>query len=163
MRRITIIAAVASDGAIGRDGALLFHIREDLRRFKRLTLGRPVVMGRRTFESLPGALPGRRNVVVTRNAAYAPAGAETAPSLEAALDMCEGAEEVMIIGGAQIYAQAMEAATNLELTLVDAEAPDADAHFPAVDPALWRTTATDGPHRDERTGLTYTYVSLERR
>ena len=100
-QKITIIAALASDGAIGRGGRLLFRISEDMRRFRRLTMGKPLVMGRRTFESLPGALPGRRNIVVTRNTGYAPAGAETAPSLEAAIAMCADAGEVMVIGGGQ--------------------------------------------------------------
>ncbi len=162
-QKITIIAALASDGAIGRGGRLLFRISEDMRRFRRLTMGKPLVMGRRTFESLPGALPGRRNIVVTRNAGYAPAGAETAPSLEAAIAMCAGAGEVMVIGGGQIYAECMHMATNLELTLVDGSVPDADTFFPAVDPALWQTEAEDGPHADSDGGVRYTYVSLKRR
>ena len=157
---ITIIAAVAADGAIGREGRLLWHLSDDLRRFKRLTMGKPMVMGRRTFESLPGALPGRRNIVVTRNASYRAEGAETAPSLEAALAMCAGAEDVMIIGGAQIYAEAMPLATRMELTRIDATAPDADAHFPSVDPARWRIVATDGPHCDPRSAVGYSYVTL---
>ena len=160
-QKITIIAALASDGAIGRGGRLLFRISEDMRRFR--LVSKPLVMGRRTFESLPGALPGRRNIVVTRNTGYAPAGAETAPSLEAAIAMCADAGEVMVIGGGQIYAECMHMATNLELTLVDGSVPDADTFFPAVDPALWQTEAEDGPHADSDGGVRYTYVSLKRR
>ena len=161
---VTIIVAITADkGAIGRGGDMIYHLRDDLRRFKALTTGHTVVMGRRTFESLPGALPGRRNIVVTRNTGYAPAGAETAPSLEAAIAMCAGAGEVMVIGGGQIYAECMHMATNLELTLVDGSVPDADTFFPAVDPALWQTEAEDGPHADSDGGVRYTYVSLKRR
>jgi len=133
-----------------------------MRRFKRLTMGKPIVMGRHTFESLPGALPGRRNIVVTRNRSYSPAGVETAPDFAAAIAMCSDAEEVMIIGGAQIYAEAMAYATALEITRIDASVADADAYFPAVDASCWRIVAEDGPHTDARTGVVYTYVSCVR-
>ncbi len=130
---ITIIAAVASDGAIGRKGDMLWHLREDLRRFKSLTLGNTVVMGRRTFESLPGgALKGRRNIVVTRNSSLAFEGAETAASLESALGMTAPEEKVFIIGGGEIYRRAMPLATELDLTEIDATLPDADTFFPPV-------------------------------
>ena len=97
MHKITIIAAVASDEAIGRDGKLIFNIRDDLRRFKRLTMGHTMIMGRHTFESLPGILPGRRHIVVSRRKGYAPKGAEVAPSLERAISMCGGEDEIMIM------------------------------------------------------------------
>lgn len=161
-QQIVMVAAVGRDGAIGRGGRLVFDIRADMRHFRAVTLGHPVVMGRRTFESLPAALPGRRNIVVTTTPGYAPAGAETAPGLAEALAMCAGEPEVMIIGGAQLYAAAMPLATRLELTTVDADTPDADTRFPAVDPAAWRTIATDGPHTDAATGLAYTFLTLER-
>lgn len=130
---ITIIAAVASDGAIGIGGDMLWHLRHDLRRFRRLTLGNTVIMGRRTFDSLPGgALKGRRNIVVTRNAALAPLGAETAPGLDAALAMTDADEKVFIIGGGEIYRQAMPLANELALTEIDATLPGADTFFPPV-------------------------------
>ena len=104
---ITIIVAATRDMAIGRGGDLLYHISDDLKRFKSLTMGWPIIMGRKTFESFPkGALPGRRNIVVTRNAGYTAPGVETASSLDEALAMCKGSENVFITGGGEIYRQA---------------------------------------------------------
>lgn len=161
---LSIIAAVGRDGAIGRAGDLAFHIGADLRRFKALTMGHPVIMGRRTFESLPGgALPGRRNIVVTRNAGYRPEGAETAPSLEAAVVMTAGAERAFIIGGGTVYEQAMPLADTLEITLIDADSPDADTFFPTVDTADWRLADPGEPATDPRTGLTYKFLTYTRR
>ena len=159
MHKITIIAAVASDEAIGRDGKLIFNIRDDLRRFKRLTMGHTMIMGRHTFESLPGILPGRRHIVVSRRKGYAPKGAEVAPSLERAISMCGGEDEIMIIGGGQIYAAAIPLATHMELTRVDAPAPGADTYFPHMDTSRWSVSAADGPHVDPATGLSYTFFS----
>lgn len=131
--KISIIVAVDRNWAIGNKGDQLFYIREDLRHFKELTMGCPIIMGRKTFEALPrGPLPGRRNIVITRSADYAPAGAETAPSLEAAIALCAGSQEVFIIGGAQIYALALPLATDLYLTQIDAAAPEADTFFPVI-------------------------------
>lgn len=129
-----IIVAIDRRGAIGRGGDLLFYIKDDLRRFKALTMGNTLVMGRRTFESLPkGALPGRRNIVVSRNAAYTAPGIEVAPSLEAALALAaDGPGDTFVIGGGQIYAQALAKADVLELTVVDAEAEAPDTYFPAI-------------------------------
>ncbi|MDE6271093.1 MAG: dihydrofolate reductase, partial [Muribaculaceae bacterium] len=120
-------------------------------------------LGLHTVESLRGALPGRRNIVLTTRPGYSPAGAETASALQEALAMCADAPEVMIIGGAQVYAEAMPLADELLLTLIDADAPDADVHFPAVDPAVWTPAATDGPHTDPATGLGYSFVTYRRR
>lgn len=133
MSRITLVAAVARDGAIGRDNALLWHIPEDMARFKALTLGKPVVMGRKTWDSIPAKfrpLPGRRNLVVSRSATALP-GAEVFGSLDAALAACADAVEVCVIGGGEIYALALTRAHTLALTEVDAAFPDADRHFPA--------------------------------
>lgn len=129
-----IIVAIDRRGAIGRGGDLLFYIKDDLRRFKALTKGNTLVMGRRTFESLPkGALPGRRNIVVSRNAAYTAPGIEVAPTLEAALALAAaGPGDTFVIGGGQIYAQALAKADVLELTVVDAEAEAPDTYFPAI-------------------------------
>ena len=148
-QEITIIAAVASDGAIGRGGDMLWHIRGDLRRFKALTLGHTVVMGRRTFESLPkGALPGRRNIVVTRNSTLAFDGAETAPGLDAALAMTAPDEKVFIIGGGEIYRQAMPLAAELELTEVDGTIEGADTFFPPVPAEFILAEASETVHAD---------------
>lgn len=133
MSLVTLVAAVARDGAIGRDNALLWHIPEDMARFKALTTGKPVVMGRRTWDSLPAKfrpLPGRRNLVVSRSVGDLP-GAEVFASLEAALAACEDAPETCVIGGSDIYALALPHADRLALTEVDVVFADADRHFPA--------------------------------
>lgn len=129
---IHIIVAIDRRGAIGSRGDMLFHLRADLRRFKALTMGHTLIMGRRTFDSLPGgALPGRRNIVLSRSADFSAPGAERASSLEEALAMA-GDSEVFIIGGAQIYAMAMPVADVLDLTVIDAEGADPDTFFPRI-------------------------------
>jgi len=136
--RISLIAAVAHDNVIGANNALPWRLPEDLQHFKALTLGHPIIMGRKTFESIGRPLPGRRNIVITRNAAYAPSGCDTAVSLEAALALCVSTtDEVFIIGGAQIYGQAMPLADRLQLTEIDA-AFVGDVRFPPIDPTQWR-------------------------
>ena len=127
---IAIIVAATRDMAIGNHGDLLYHISDDLKRFKALTMGCPIIMGRRTFESFPkGALPGRRNIVVTRNPDYSAPGIETAPSLDEAVSMCAGVGKVYIIGGGEIYRQAIPMADRIELTLIDALHPEADTRL----------------------------------
>lgn len=163
---ISIIVAVAKQRAIGASGSIPFHISADLKRFKAITMGKPVVMGRKTFESLPaGALPGRRNIVVTRRSDYAPDGAETAPSLERAFEMAsvDGVEEIMVIGGGEIYAQALPSATRIYLTEVEAHYPDADTFFPWIDFEQWTAEEVSEPLRDERTGLSYRFITFRRR
>lgn len=129
--KVSIIVAIDRNGAIGNKGDQLFYIREDLRHFKELTLGHPIIMGRKTFEALPrGPLPGRRNIVISRQADYRPEGVDVVASLPEALALCEGEEEVFIIGGAQIYALALPLASDLYLTDIDAAAPEADTFFP---------------------------------
>ncbi|MFG6413561.1 dihydrofolate reductase [Roseateles sp. DC23W] len=131
MSKITLVAAVARDGAIGRDNALLWHLPEDMARFKAVTVGKPVVMGRKTWDSLPvkfRPLPGRRNLVISRSATELP-GAEVFASLHGALAACTE-PEVCVIGGSEIYALALPVADKLALTEVDAVFPDADRHFP---------------------------------
>ena len=144
MAEIVIIAAVARNRAIGRDNQLLWHIPEDMAHFKALTAGHTVIMGRKTWESLPPRfrpLPGRRNIVITRQAGYAAPGAELAGSLECALEMASTAAVAFVIGGEQIYRQALPLADRLEITEVDQE-PEADAWFPEID-AGWRETARE--------------------
>ena len=163
---ISIIVAIDRGGAIGRGGDLLYHIREDLRRFKALTVGNTVVMGRKTFESLPkGALPDRRNIVVTRNPEFSAPGVETAASLEQAIEMAaEGPGETFIIGGGQLYALGLPHASRLCLTLVDAPSPaDADTYFPKIDPAEWQIVEQSAPATDPKTGLSYTFTTLSRK
>lgn len=157
---ITIIVAATRDMAIGRGGDLLYHISDDLKRFKALTMGSPIIMGRKTFESFPkGALPGRRNIVVTRNEAYTAENIETAPSVDEAVRMC-GDADCFIIGGGEIYRQALPMADRLELTLIDAECPDADTRFPALDLAALGVEEPDFDRTDPRSGVRYCFLTL---
>jgi dihydrofolate reductase len=157
---INIIVAIARHSAIGRCGDLLFHISEDLRRFKRITMGHPIVMGRNTFESFPkGPLPGRLNVVASRNEQYCPEGATVVPSLAAAIDTALAADqEIFIIGGGQIYASAIAVADRLLVTEIDAEVADADTFFPAIDPNLWEIDEQTPWSHDERSGVNYRFI-----
>ena len=142
---IHIIVAIDRKGAIGKNGDLLFHLRDDLRRFKAITMGNTLVMGRKTFDSLPGgALPGRRNIVITRSEDFSASGVETAKSPDEALAMAAaGPGDTFIIGGGQIYAATLPLADVLDLTVVDREAPEADTSFPVIDLDAYRITALD--------------------
>lgn len=164
MRGVSIIVAVAEDGAIGAAGDLAFHLKGDMRHFKEVTMGKPVIMGRKTFESLPkGALPGRRNVVISRNPGYQAAGAETAHSLEEALALTADAEERMIIGGAQIYAQAMPLADRIYLTRIMASRADADTFFPEIDSEIWKVEEKSEIKKESPEGIGYRFIELGRR
>lgn len=159
---LSIIVAVDRNGGIGRGGDLLYHISADLRRFKDLTMGHPIIMGRRTFESLPkGALPGRRNIVVTSNSAYTAPGIETAGSVDEALSLVADAREAFVIGGASVYAEAMAHASRIYLTEIDASAEDADTFFPAIGPE-WRRMEESAVETDARSGAGYRFVTLVR-
>lgn len=164
---ISIIAAITSDrAAIGRRGDLLFHISEDLRHFKELTTGHTVVMGRNTFESLPkGALPNRRNIVVTRNPDFCADGVETAPSPEAALQLAATTPErtVFIIGGGEIYRAFLPHADVLDLTMIDAPTPaDADTFFPDIDPSQWQITELGDHLTSAKTGIPFRFLRFSR-
>lgn len=161
---LTLIAAVGIDGSIGIDGRLAFHIGDDLRHFKELTMGCPVIMGRRTFESLPkGALPGRRNIVVTRSDSFSAPDVEVAHSIDEAIDMAAGAPQVFIIGGASIYSSTIDRADTLEITFIDARCPGADTFFPKIDTSKWEMTAETPSKLDARSGLPYRFATLRRR
>lgn len=135
-----LIVAIDRKRAIGRAGDQLYYIREDLRHFRTLTMGNTVIMGRKTFEALPkGALPGRKNIVVTRNPSYSAAGAEVAHTLPEALGMASG--EAFIIGGAEIYRQALPLTDTLHITVIEDEARDADTFFPSIPFDSFRVTA----------------------
>jgi dihydrofolate reductase len=145
--QIVLIAAVAENGVIGRDGGMPWRLKSDMRHFRGLTLGKPVVMGRKTYLSLSiKPLPGRTNIVVSRDAAFTLPGAIVAPALESALEAARGdalrrgVDAIMVIGGADIYAQAMPLAQRLEITRVHLKV-DGDAAFPPIDPAIWRQSA----------------------
>jgi len=158
--RIAIIAALARNRVIGRGNRLPWHLPDDLRHFKRLTLGRPIIMGRRTWESLPGLLPDRTHLVVTRDPSYRADGAVVVGSLDEALGAA-GGEEALVVGGAQLYALALPRASRLYLTLVDAEV-EGDVFFPAMDPAAWREVAREPHAADERHAYPFAFVTLER-
>ena len=157
--RITLLVARARDGAIGRGNALPWHLPEDLQHFKATTLGHPIVMGRRTFESIGRPLPGRRTIVVSRDPAWAHPGCERAGSLDEAIALCADAPELFVVGGAQVYAEAMPLADRLLVTDIELDV-DGDAFFPAIDPGAWRLTqATPAVGRS---GLRYTIRTWER-
>lgn len=160
---ISIICALAADSAIGYEGHLLYHLRDDLRRFKALTTGHTVIMGRRTFESLPkGALPNRRNIVLTRDATRTFAGAETFTDLCTALAACRG-EEVFIIGGESVYAAALAVADRLYLTHIHATPEAADAYFPSLDMAVWQLTKTEPHEADAQNEVAFTFSDYTRK
>lgn len=156
---LSLVASVARDGGIGNGGELLVRLPGDLPRFKALTLGSPIVMGRKTWDSIGRPLPGRRNVVVTRDRDWHAEGAEVAHSLDAAMALGADAERVFVIGGAEIYALALPLADILELTEVDATFA-ADTFFPRWDRADFRQTSRAERETDE--GLHYAFVTYTR-
>ena len=159
---LSMIVAAAEDGAIGRGGDLIWRISADLKRFKALTMGHTIIMGRKTWDSLPkGALPGRRNVVVTRDKNFFAEGADVYNSLEDAIDSCQGTE-AFIIGGAQIYRQAMPMVSRLFLTRVYASYPDADAFFPEIVANEW-DIANEEVVAETSDGLRYQFIDLIRK
>lgn len=157
--RLTLIAAVARNGVIGNDNALPWRLPEDLKRFKELTLGHPIIMGRKTWASLGRPLPGRRNIVISRDPDFKAPGGIVVASLAAALAACADASEAFVIGGAEIYALALPEAQCLRLTEIDRDFPG-DTHFPGFDPAAWRETERKS-HR-AADGLDYAFVTYQR-
>lgn len=161
--RLSIIVAVARDGAIGKGNDLLWHLSSDLKRFRTLTTGHSIIMGRRTYESLPnGALPNRRNIVVSRSLG-AVADCEVCPSLESALRLTENEDEVFVIGGGEVYQQSLALATDLHITIVEAEYPEADTHFPTIDWSEWSLQNEESVPIDERNPLASTYYHYIRK
>lgn len=161
---ISIICALADNNAIGYNNDLLYHLREDLRRFKALTTGHTVIMGRRTFESLPkGALPNRRNIVLTSNPSNSWPGTEVFANLHDALEACKEDEEVFIIGGASVYKAAFPIADRLCLTHVHATPEHADVYFPEFDPSQWECTFREEHEADERNEKPFTFADYVRK
>ena len=161
---LTIISALDRNGGIGYKNRLLFHLRADLQRFKALTTGHTIIMGRRTFESLPkGALPNRRNIVLSRQEGAAFAGAEVFPSLEAALAACGADEQVFVIGGYSVYRDALPLADRLALTEVDAAAEHVDTYFPAFDTAEWQLAARESFPADAQNEQPYAFTDYVRK
>jgi dihydrofolate reductase len=160
---ISIIVAVADDWGIGKDNELLWHISEDLKRFKRLTSGKTVIMGKKTWESLPKRpLPGRKNIVLTDNPNESIENSVTAYSIEDALGKCEKNEEIFIIGGGSIYRQFMLIADRLYITHVHKKAP-ADIYFPEIDMKIWKVTEKEEFKTEGEDSIPYTYTIYERK
>lgn len=160
---LSIICALAANRGIGRNNQLLYHLSADLRRFKQLTTGHTIIMGRRTYQSLPkGALPNRRNIVLSHRKDLPAPGTEVFPSLTAALNACAADEEVYIIGGESVYAEALPLADRLCLTHVEATPADADAFFPEFNAAEWRLVSTESHEADEKNAVPYTFADYER-
>lgn len=142
MTRISLIAAVARNGVIGRDGGMPWHLPDELRRFKATTMGHTLVMGRRTFDGIGRVLPGRRTIVLTRDPAWQHADVEVAHSFPEAVSLAGPADEVFVAGGAQVYAEALPYAHRLVITEVDDD-PEGDTYFPEWDRSQWRETSRE--------------------
>ena len=161
---ISIIVAIARNGAIGYKGDLIYHLSADLKRFKALTTGHTVLMGRKTFDSLPkGALPNRRNIVLTRQQGVSFEGTEVFPSITEALAHCAPDEKVYVIGGAQIYTQALELADELEITLVHATPQEADTFFPDYNAdGRWKLISREDHEPDDKNPQPYSFLTYRK-
>ncbi len=159
---VSIIAAMDRNRLIGNRNQLPWHLPADLAHFKRVTMGKPVIMGRKTFESIGRPLPGRTNIVLTGSADFHADGVLVASSLEQALEYAAGANEAMVIGGGMIYRLVLPSADRLYLTLVD-NAYDGDAWFPDFDPAEWRIIASEEHAADDKNPSDYRFVTYERK
>lgn len=160
---LSIIVCIAENNAIGLNGDMIYHQRADLKRFKNLTSGHTVIMGRRTFESLPkGALPNRRNIVLTRGKRAFP-GCEVFPSLQEALANCASDEQVFIIGGSSVYNEALPLADVLNLTVVHHTPAEADTFFPQFNPEEWEEVSREDYEADEQNDQPYSFIDLKRK
>ena len=157
---VALVAALDRNFAIGRDNTLPWHLPDDLKRFKALTLGHPLLMGRKTAESLGRALPGRRNLVLTRSGNAPFAGMEAVDSVDAAFDaaLTAGASRLCVIGGGEVYGACLARATHLFLTHVDIEVDGADAFFPRFDPSAWTVVARQAHPADARHAFVFEFV-----
>ena len=160
--RISLVVAASRNDVIGREGELPWRLPDDLRHFKRLTTGKAVIMGRRTFESIGRPLPERRNIVMTRDEEFAAEGCEMASSLTEAMDLVDGADEVMIIGGGQVYRDFLTLADRIYLTRVQAEV-DGDTKFPEIDENLWRLVSSEHHEADDKHGYAFDFLVFDRR
>ena len=160
MTQLSIIVAVAHDGVIGVNNTLPWHLPEDLKRFKALTMGHHIIMGRKTYDSLGRLLPGRTTVIVTRNENYKVEGALVANSLEAAIGLCENDDEVFLIGGAELYQAGLQLAHKLYITEIELDVAG-DAFFPKLDSTEWQETEREA-HTSEK-GLNFSYATYIRK
>lgn len=160
---ITVIAAIAENNALGKNNDLIWHLPADLKRFKTVTTGNYILMGRNTFESIGKPLPNRTTIIITRNKNYLKDGCLIAHSLEEALEMAKKQEQIFIIGGAQIYKEtlAKDLADQLDITLVHKEF-DADVYFPIIDKKLWKETKREDFKADEKNKYDYSFISYQK-
>ena len=158
---ITIIAAIGKNGELGKNNDLIWHLPNDLKRFKKVTAGHHVIMGRKTFESLGKPLPNRTNIIITRNSTYTAEGCVIVNSLQEAIEAAQEDENPFILGGAQIYKQALEIADVLDLTRVDASL-EADAFFPEIDLEKWKVVAREDHQKDEKHQYNYSFVTYKK-
>lgn len=158
---LSIVVAMARNRVIGRDNDLPWRLPEDLKRFKALTMGKPIVMGRKTFESIGRPLPGRTTIVVSRQAGLQIPGCVVADSIDAAIRAADGTPEIMLVGGAQLYSEALPRVNRIYLTRIHADV-EGDTLFPLLDPTEWRETVVGTHAADERHAYAFTYVNLER-
>jgi dihydrofolate reductase len=158
---ISIIVAASENGVIGADGNLPWRLSDDLRHFKAVTMGKPVVMGRKTWDSIGRPLPGRQNIVITRQAAFEAPGCDVVASTEEAVAVAGDAGEIMVIGGSQVYAAFLPAADRVYLTRVHA-AVDGDAHFPSLDEEAWRLVSDEEHAADDRNEYDFSFRVYER-
>ena len=164
MNNLSAIVVIAENSAIGKNNDLLCHLPADLKHFKELTMGHTIIMGRRTFESLPkGALPGRENIVVTRNADYQAAGAVVCHSVDEALQKASMPGERFILGGAQLYAATIDKVDMLHLTELHASFADADTFFPQINRDEWQEVERIDGQADERNRYSYSFVTLKKK
>lgn len=163
MTSISIIVAIAKDNGIGKDNRLLWHIPADLKRFKRITSGHTVIMGKNTFHSLPGGpLKNRRNIVISDNTKDQFEGCETVYSVEEALRSCDKHRENFVIGGASVYRQFLPYASKLYLTRVD-KSSEADTFFPEINPVEWEEVSREVPEMEDRHEFNYEFIVLQRK
>ncbi len=160
--KLSLIAAMAQNGVIGRGNQLPWRLPADLKHFKTVTMGKPVIMGRKTWESIGRPLPGRTNIVVTRDVGYRAEGCVVVHSVEQALEVAAGSDEAMVIGGANLYRQLLDRADRLYLTRVKADV-EGDAWFPEFDETQWREISRESHPRDDRNEFDYEFILLERR
>ncbi|MCJ7557076.1 MAG: type 3 dihydrofolate reductase [Gammaproteobacteria bacterium] len=159
---VSLVVAMSENGVIGRDNALPWHLPADLRQFKTLTLGKPIIMGRKTYESIGRPLPGRQNIVLSRDTGFQAPGCDICTSLQQALVLAGNADEVMVIGGGALYEEVLVHADRIYLTEIHASI-EGDTRFPEIDPARWREIARERHAADERNSLDYSFVTLARR
>lgn len=159
--KISIIVAISENNAIGKDNQLLWHLPADLKHFKQITSGHPILMGRKTYDSIGRPLPNRRNIVISRQKELAIPGVEVVSSIDEAISLCVQEEEIFIIGGAEIYKSALSSCDRIYLTTVHAQY-DADAFFPALKQQEWSQRSREFHSADEKNNVDYTFSTLER-